>query len=344
MTKNISLTNKEAIVRFKSYSGMNAFFDKFQKKLNVPKSELMLTELTSSARNYNTTDIFSTLNFVVLTSEKMWQENGKNIIFLEDQDTVNSLLNLKFTAKISTGLTMDFSSFMLSVPTGAKFNGKPIPPCLISIEDFDIWKSSAESVLTDDLGMAPKLNFKTEGRESNVMRVIIPDHSTPQAAYKSVCVPLSKLPLIVNTPLEKMNKELYLELIGQYSAASLELDSEDEIVEQMVILRLVVAMAIYNRLTNNEFFRTGVPTNALSPKYMGLSKDVGKAATKYVFSKPHQALKGTKGAHVRSAHIRQYTDEKYYQGEYSKLAIGERFTLVSEALVGEGEPHTQSAK
>ncbi|MDK9790060.1 hypothetical protein [Vibrio sp. D431a] len=337
-------------MKFKSYTSTLDLATKVAKKEKISLPEMLHLQLSHFARNLGSNSILHTLNFSIMACEYDFLKSDKNIVFIEDQYTINKLMNLEFTAKIATIGYFPFKTFTLSLPNVAKSGNLDLLPCLISICTPDEYKTKVIQFMKEGLALPDSkiesiLDTSSDPAYENeqFIRMIIPTRSENGIAHTFSGFPVSKLPTILNTPIKHFDRTLYNEIFGLSSSDAYELD-KDDILLQLTMLRLIAAMFIYNKVTDNKYFRTGVPKGCLSPKHMGLLKELGNASNKYVFSRPQDKSDSHKvSTHVRSEHIRQFTSERYYKGEFSSIPIGERFVLVKETLVGEGQPYTQGS-
>jgi hypothetical protein len=67
----------------------------------------------------------------LLVTDHMWQQNGRNMLFYQDAETIDYLLSLKFKLTDFKCLSLPFDSFSVSIPTQKKHRGISLTPALV---------------------------------------------------------------------------------------------------------------------------------------------------------------------------------------------------------------------
>ena len=126
--------------------------------------------------------------------------------------------------------------------------------------------------------------------------------------------------------------------MGKYSGGiSL---SDTEAVIQYQALKLVGAIGVYNLATDGDKLAPGFPEGS-TPKIEGKGAD--QRLTSYHLQNAIPVVVADRevaDSYYRGWFFRQLRAARYYKGEYSRRAVGSRYTLVGPAVVGQrSTPH-----
>lgn len=283
--------------------------------------------------------LFDLPDGAIATLEYGYQKE-KNMLFIEDQNTVDFLMNLKFKTKEGATIVPPFGSFTLSVPSGLKFNGVSIDPVLVY----------ADETLMPDLS----LEFKeyAQLKSHNVSDEILIESRKNACLFNFVFSvhPKSKDDKSLEKSIFSIRESSLIDLlntdINDYDTARKIIEniahplSDYEVKQLLVTLRLIAALSVYNTATDGKHLRSGVPFGFSSkPKKLGLLK---KEYSQLKFSSIKLKLPKCKiGETVVTGFMRNLQHEKYYRGKYAKLKPKSRWVEVEGWVTGEANPVTQ---
>lgn len=286
-----------------------------------------------------------TLDCNVHVIEYWWQKQGKHIVFIEDQATIDRLMSLKFKPSMVINAPLPYEAFSIAVPKGASYNGVPLFPALVSSYE----EKSLQSLTKDFLkyigySKLHLIDFETQREITNMVNVslCIPEELGTWQTAKNI-TNLSNSQITKLLALEPDDIAGMHEVFLQYKD-SLKM-TDYELTRQMMTVRLTIAMCIYNQATEGKFLRDGVPYGySNKPKMFGITKQ-DFPTYKHSSMKLDPLNKGAaKGEHICTEHMRQLTHDKYYQGDFSEMPRGSRWTRVTEHLRGGGKAHTQTTE
>lgn len=272
----------------------------------------------------------------------------RNIIFLEDQSTIDFLMSLRFkTPKQGARIPLPHESFSLAVPSGLKFKGVSIPPVLVYAGEKEVPRLSVD--MFTELGLV-----KTRPPESVIseacgafgrINIII-----PEKAVNTPNIPKNLLRLTDETLIELLGVDFDdseidpIALCRSIVGTPLNGLSDEEVHQQMVVLRLIVSLGIYNNATENKYLRQGVPYghSVKKAKNLGLTKQIANASS-FSSLKLNTQRKGT-GEKVVAGFMRNLQHERYYQGRYKDFPEKSRWVEVEGWVTGSAKAETQNIK
>lgn len=300
-------------------------------KFGIPLGT-MFSSMSQRYRQAHGIDYYGSLDFQVVVSEWDWIQNNRKIIFIEDKDTIDRLLNLKFKSSIASHVDMPYGVFTLAVPTGTKYNGIEIFPAMIRKLD-----NAKENIL--DFYKSHNIGYTDNSKDvksKSDYTIFLPEKISGKGAKNLINVSNEQISSLLKIDLNDA-KEIISVIGNIVNSATM---SELEIKQIALTLRLTIAMAIFNSTTGGKHLRSGVPHCCASKlKNVGIKKSLQKNYSFNSIKLDQISLTG-KAEHVRGEHMRQLTHEKYYNGEHESKQIGSRWVHVKETLIGRGDAHT----
>lgn len=253
--------------------------------------------------------------------EHAWDKNGRNIIFIEDRETVPALLNMKIKGRDIRKIPLPLPVFSIAFPTDVGLS-----PVLVKYSDSKQELESEQNEFYEELGIKG-VNFdQNDSSFSPELRLSMHtdlDDVRYQIALKSEVIQMVMDSDTLDTSLIKCDQS-----------------DEDGKRTVFVILKFIIALCVYNSATNNQFLIPGVPST-FNLKKVIKGNGESKKVTAFKFGLSDGYTKN-KSEHIRSGHFRQLWDERFYKGEYSKLDLGSRWVYVKETLVGKATPYVQT--
>lgn len=288
-----------------------------------------------------------TLDFLIMAEEHFWGLKKRPSIFIESAQVAQRLYEATYDAKWMEGIQMPFESFIVSIPKDFKVNDTIIPGCLVTWMRFCDLDERALRPMCLKAGIpAPdEVSVPEEYRESMTIHISYQDpYDQRRYTYARIVIPCE----LFGSILASKDRHEFRERAGDYKEASIKgliRSSEVDLTIQFTLLKLVLAMAVFNQATEAKHLTPGLPggqiqvdgvVRNLKPSHQTLGMPPLKAPSS----------KGPVEDHYRSFHFRQLRHERYYQGEYADWRPGTRWTFVSDAWIsGSGkdiDPYTQS--
>lgn len=292
-------------------------------------------------------NMLQTLDFLIMAEEHFWGLKKRPSIFLESAQVARRLYEATYDAKWMEGIQMPFESFILSIPKDFTINDTIIPGCLVTWMKFSDMDDLALRPLCRKAGLRDpdEVTVPEEYRNSMTLHISYQDpYDQRRFTYARIVIPSD----LFGSILASKDRHEFRERAGDYREASivgLIKSSEVDLTIQFTLLKLVLAMGVFNQATKAEHLTAGLPgghiqvdgvVRNLKPSHQTLSMPPLKPPLN----------KGSVEDHYRSFFFRQLRHERYYQGEYADWTPGTRWTFVSDAWVsGSGEdidPYTQS--
>lgn len=269
--------------------------------------------------------------------ELYWLHNGKKTVFVTD-NLIQMLARAKFT--MSENATIEpiegFETFTIAVPKntfvtdddGNKIEIRPfLMSCLTvhesiekiqgnykrvtgcdSVQSVDLLQDVGETVITVTYE-SNEISYQTTEKVSNILNVLKNGLRDNQALHQH------------------------------------QLLNPEERRQSQMIIRLATAFLIYTNAKNGENIKDGYPTDCVFDIEKGFTRAFWKATSSDVpprkarhQSKPdgESNSNGHKQSwNVRSAHLKNLSHERFYQGEHAWRPRGSRWILVDEYEAGE---------
>lgn len=285
----------------------------------------------------------NTIDSQIMAREHNWVKRGREFIFIDSQATIDRLMDLKFKPGKASNFLMPYPTFSLALPKGAQVNGMKLRPALLTYQDLHTGEMVRR--LVEDQGLQDMAEgFLNTGE--TLLSIVTTDKDPQSPGRDSLSITSEDLAKILSID-DVTDVDAFREVIGVLPESRAGLDDEDAI-HMAYQLRLVAAMVVYNQVTDGKYLYDGVPQGlGQKPKMFGVQKADHKRNTYHRFNLPAgSAPRNRDGVteHVRTGHMRNLVDERYYQGEYANLPRGSRWVEVKDSLIGKGTPHTQTSQ
>lgn len=291
-------------------------------------------------------DMLQTLDFLIMAEEHFWELSKRPSIFIESAQVAQRLFEATYDAKWMDGIQMPFDSFILSMPKDFTVNDTIIPGCMVTWMRFCDLKDKAITPLCKKAGIPvpQEVTVPEQYRESMTIHISYQDpYDNRKHTYARIVIPSD----LFGSVLASKNGQEFRQRAGDYKDASfkgLVPSSDLDLTIQFTLLKLVLALAVFNQATEQEHLTPGLPGGHIQVD--GVVRNLRPVHR--TLSMPPLKAPDTKGAvedHYRSFHFRQLRHERYYQGEYAEWAPGTRWTFVSDAWITssgkEIDPYTQ---
>lgn len=289
-------------------------------------------------------DMFHTLDFLILAEEHYWSLKKRPSIFLESSSVAHRLYKATYDAKWMSGIEMPFDSFILSIPKDFSIDGVTIPGCLVTWMPFDEMEHRAVRPLCRKAGVPEPggVNVPDDYRKSMTLHISYQDpYDSRKITYGRCVIPQE----FFGTLLRARTLEEFREEAGDYQSAFKHLveSSEADIRIQFTLLKIILAMAVYNQATDRQQLTPGLPGTRVQVD--GMISSLRPQHQTLRMAPLKRAPKGPVEDHYRSFHFRQLRAERYYQGSYADVPRGSRWSFVSDAWISssgkEIDPYTQ---
>ncbi len=275
------------------------------------------------------------------TCEYAYTQGKRDVIFIEDQSTLDFLMNLRYKLpQEEAKIPFPFDSFSVAIPAGLEYDGIKIPPFLVYCGEMRIPSLSAEFL--KDAGV---IESRPESHDLAIadgaaapINVIIPSSQAPLKLQPKSMLRITHGQLLTLLSIDINDVETADKLTGFNSLASL---SREEVKVQLIVLKLLVAMSIYNNATEYKHLVVGVPAGLNNKaKHLGMQKDTMKHCNfKKLKLKQRQ---GSSGEKVVEGYMRNLQHEKYYKGVFAHLEPKSRWVEVSGWVSGHVDAKTQT--
>lgn len=292
-------------------------------------------------------EILHTLDFLIMAEEYYWSTRNRPSIFIESESVARRLLEATYDVKWIDSIDMPFDSFILSMPKNFQIDGVTIPGCLVTWMPFNEMENKAVRPFCKKAGIPEPsgVTVPSDYEKSMTIHISYQDpYDSKKAIYARCVIPVEFFePLLKSTTLDE-----FRDIAGDYQSTFVHLleSSEDDLKIQFTLLKIILAMSVYNQATEGSHLVSGLPgtkiqidgmIRSLKPNHRTLRMPSLKKPDR---SSPHD--------HYRSFHFRQLRSDRYYKGEYQNYPKGSRWTFVSDAWVSHSgksiEPYTQKTK
>jgi hypothetical protein len=237
----------------------------------------------------------------LLSEEKLWDEYGSPIIFIESKALANDLFTAEFDFTTNFNIQPPFKSFALSFPNGTFVNGTELTSCLVTImmkkeftnlyaEKSNFMWGLSESTAPDELC----INVHYQNKDHS--------HGSFFTHTSAITETLKKN---AQEPLPKRSSDI--------------LDA---------LTRIALSLCVYNSATEGEKLIDGYPQSAVKlPR--GRNRVAYKGLTLHAPEQNKSAGESRKIKH-RIPFYRNLRAKRYYQGKYKDQKPGTRWVLVKE--------------
>lgn len=277
-------------------------------------------------------EILQTLDFTIFCEEWSWMQEGRQALFPKDAAVLDRLMGADFETRELSALEMPFSSFVLAMPKGYEVEGIEMPSCLVTWGIFGQYGAERMDPLTSKMGLDGLQHEYPEAiKDEYAVQIVYRDATRkPDLVYARCSLSTSQF----HSLLKCNNLDDFRDQAGSYSDSNLRQIIENDprdLVIQYHMLKLIIAIAIFNQATEGVHLRPGMPGNNV--KMLGrLPDEKSVAATLSMPEIPKES--SSPDAHYRRWHFRQLSHERYYQGEHAGKPRGSRWTFVRDAYIG----------
>jgi hypothetical protein len=261
---------------------------------------------------------------------------GRNVVFVPDAAFVNMLMSARFTVD---GLTANFAlphtSFVLAMPKGMTVNGITLPSALVHLNREKSRSERLERIRS--LAGIPDLHHGRDESLQDVVNLQFIDEGIDKGAMVQYTMSMAQ----VGAVLKARDAHEYDEIVGRLPPEHLNeravdlSDRDNEIA--FALTRITAGLGAY-------LSASGATLTEGLPNQGKVSLHGKEPEIRYRFSRLDSGdlpdLTPREGLGVRSAHLRQLRDERYYRGEYANAQKGTRWVFVRATTVGDYTPYT----
>lgn len=262
-----------------------------------------------------------------------WQEHcNKEILFLEDVSLINSLISTRFNMYDISKIEFPFDTVMIALPRDFKIMGASISGLMVSFFEKNSDLAQRGQAFVERCwkgGPVPifKSVSKTNERTIAISYVIDNEKGNHgESIYNRGMLTEDRIKKILSLEgdelIEYMNHSM-----KRVSRNNL---NDKERMIQGHLMRLIISLLVYiQSFGYDKVIQPGLPQNK-APK----SLQIDKAFRDGAFSRIKNSFPREVASQTRSAHFRQLSHPRYYQGEHANKEPGSRIIYVSEYLVG----------
>lgn len=302
--------------------------------IKFPDSVLQIIQ---SYRIHQGINYTRTADFMIHACESEYQKS-RNMLFIESEETLEFLMNLKYKTDPKSSIPLPFDIFSVAVPNGLTYKGVPVHPFLIYAADKrtpQVGEDFLDLINYDIARNYPEGMIEEANKKACRINVFIPENPIiKDSPISSLTVTDDALVELLNLDITETKKAR--EILGNNDRNLTEVEQQ----QQLLTLKLMAAIGIYNEATKGKNIRFGIPHGYQKPKELGMMKDEFKkiSASSIRVSRPSI---GSKGAAVITGFMRNLVHPKYYQGEHASKPIGSRWVEVEGWVTGDTKPYTQ---
>jgi hypothetical protein len=258
----------------------------------------------------------------VIMEEMEWERNSSPIIFPENEHVINNLLNANFSVSTIDGLELPYRSFVMAMPKGYRYGNISIGSFLASFDkSIDSRKKKSEKFL-NHYGLRVTRTESVKDNDPTTLTITYSDEG--QLLNNIFSISGSLIPTLLNcNTFENFEKAL------QDSHMGIHIDRVDK--RAYILLRLVLAVAVYDMATEHTRIVQGYPSNNIKDVKYVYPNITNKMVT-LTAPKREEEADGLK-MHYRTWYFRQLRADRYYQGEYEHHPKGSRYSFVSDTVV-----------
>lgn len=319
----------------KGIKTLRKVLDKRQKSLSDEQKIALIIE--------HEPNMVHSLDFQIFCEEYYWKRQGRHCIFPRDAEVIDRLLSADFEAGQLESLELPFNSFVVAMPRGYQIDGIEIPSCLITWGEFTKSGKVVMDPFCDAAGI-PRLThtYPTARDGQKYVSIVYRDtigSSPAKLLYARSTLTTDQFKALLDT----RNLDEFTRLAGNYSHSSYHSIVDNEPHDQVIqyhMLKLVLAMAIYNQATEGEHLKDGIP--GPGTKLLGMPAGTRPISSTISMPALSRGDHDSPQAHYRRWHFRQLVHERYYTKEHAGKPRGSRWTFVRDAYVmGHDGAHTQ---
>lgn len=295
-------------------------------------------QIIRSYRMHQGINYTQTPDFMIHACESEYQKS-RNMLFIESEETLEFLMNLKYKTDPKSNIPLPFDIFSVAVPNGLTYKGVPVHPFLIYAADKRTPQAGEDflDLINYDIKRNhPEGAIEEANRKACRVNVFIPENPIVKDS------PISSLTVTDEALVELLNLDITetersREILGNNDRRLTEMEQQ----QQLLTLKLMAAIGIYNEATKGKHIRFGIPHGYQKPKELGMMKDEFKkiSASSIGITRPSKG--GSKGASVITGFMRNLVHQKYYQGVHANKPIGSRWVEVEGWVTGDTKPYTQ---
>lgn len=281
---------------------------------------------------------------IVVTDELYWNQNGRQVIFIENKEFVDAILSSKFDVDVVKNLKPLSESFQLVLPKGSTDEfGDELPNVLVNWfktaqESMDMttgitrqsYEASGDDYgdYEDTLKQFKKAFEVTDNEVSDIKNQIIDNQDEDYQAENYQILNMTMTFDDPNKPIgvKSMYEHKFAEALTQEPK-----NQSDRIINS--VLKLILGLSIY--INAGGHIREGFPSKKSETTKARKSLDkTSKGAYRVKFISFAKEMKLSSGGFVRGFHFRNLKAERYYQGEHENEPKGSRWVFVSPSWVG----------
>lgn len=281
------------------------------------------------------------LDFHLIVSEILWEQEGRHVVFPENEQFIQNLLDAKFSIDGSASIHLPRKSFSLAMPKNFKVDGVTIPSVMVHYtteENRTVRYHKALSLMSEpSIG---KMENTYDGLDC--LSFFYQDPYEEQG----VMVQVNQTPLQISSAIKASSPEEYSQILGEIpkefvsnDTSAAQAASHTDHVIQFAMTRIIAGISAYMSARGMNDFIDGLP-NKGRVQLDNLKTDV---RYNYSYIEGPDSL----GAHEKATEnimttrrwfFRNLRHEKYYQNKYKNDPIGSRWTFVNETKVGNYQP------
>lgn len=313
-------------------------------KNGLPKTSKHAYQITAEMAGYA---LHKDFNNVIAHLNHNFKHHSNHVIFPESKEVVDSLMRTVITGNANlSALKKPYESFAFMMPEGYKTpSGRPLKSFIVN------WGTHKE-LSTSFKRFAEYLDPKIKGAhipsENDERMEIAVTFCCAEMQFAGIVAYIDDIVELFQDT--KSNKELNLQeatdrITYEPGASRIAFDDQDEDgLACYDMIKIAIALGIHksvfgdkvwvDELPKTKAHKGSIPKDTL--KIHGL-----KTNTKTPAPSGKSRDRGELSGHIRGTHFRNLRSERYYQGDYAKLAPESRWVAVSESWVGyEIQPHT----
>lgn len=281
----------------------------------------------------------------IMCEEWRWIQSGRSLIFPDTLETLQLISRSTFRIQFTEALESPYECFVVNIPKGFELAGQPCPAVMVAVSNmrtqYTEWVAPfLRTMGLEHMATEPENLWTVPSEQS--LAITYKTADTPFGPeFGRLCVGWDMLPEILQCKTGAEFSQLIGQLPGVGLVPGISALSEDESLFQLELTRMVIKLMLYVQATG-----------AMTPGFPSQTRDES-IPLYWTPGRPAQAMTlklaaGSGGvpasAHYRSFTLRQLTDERYYQGEYSRMPRGSRLVFVRDTFVGAGDVDPQTLR
>lgn len=280
-------------------------------------------------------DMLNTITNLTFIEEYVYRRNGSKTIFVESKELLDALISMDVSIQDMSNFKLPFDSFQLALPQEYTYNGVAMNSLIVNRY---VYQTSADEIIRPymkALGLSDMdMEIRNDKCEENEKCIVICQNSDNGETVQRL--------LQVDSVVMDFAKQQDVKEMRENPAVSdtVSIDQTDEdLLAQNYALRLVLALSAFHSATAGEYLREGLPR--ANPRQMVTHGAWDKTIRSFTL-KTNEHLCGSSDGTLVRPHLRQCMSERYYQNEYAKIPVGQRFIFVNQYTRGKIEAHTLS--